>query len=74
MNLMEQVRAFDIPFEFLSDPINFFQNSPIRGDGTIGRGLSPALPGDKIVLHALMDMIVDMIVSGVNRTVRFGSK
>ena len=56
-NLMEMMAPEAIPYEYLPDPINFFQNSPIRADGTVARGRSPAKPGDKIVLRALMDTI-----------------
>ena len=57
MNLAEQVTDIDIPYEYLPDPVNFFQNSPTLEDGRVKRGPSPAKPGDKIVLRALMDAI-----------------
>ncbi len=57
-NLAEAVADFGIPYEYLPDPINFFQNTPIRSDGSFETGTSPARPGDKIVLRALMNLIV----------------
>ncbi|MGH7490012.1 MAG: DUF1989 domain-containing protein [bacterium] len=57
INLAEVMAPERIPYEYLPDPINFFQNSPILPDGRAKRGKSPANPGDKIVLRALMDVI-----------------
>jgi uncharacterized protein YcgI (DUF1989 family) len=57
-NLAEQVADFGIPYEWLPHPINIFQNTPIRLDGTYGpMQPSPAKAGDRIVLRALMDVI-----------------
>ena len=56
-NLAEVMAAENIPYEYLPDPINFFQNSPATREGQVKRGKSPAKPGDKIVLRALMDVI-----------------
>lgn len=56
-NLAEVMQDHDIPYEYLPDPFNFFQPTPIRADGTYGTGTSPAKPGDKVVLRALMDVI-----------------
>lgn len=56
-NLEEVMNDHHIPYEYLPDPFNFFQPTPIRPDGTYGTGTSPAKPGDKVVLRALMDVI-----------------
>jgi uncharacterized protein YcgI (DUF1989 family) len=57
INLFEVMAPEGIPYEYLPDPVNFFQNSPTLADGRVKRGPSPAKPGDKIVLRALMDVI-----------------
>jgi uncharacterized protein YcgI (DUF1989 family) len=58
-NLAELVADFAIPYEWLPHPINIFQNTPIRMDGTYGdMRPSPAKAGDKMVLKARMDTIV----------------
>jgi uncharacterized protein YcgI (DUF1989 family) len=57
VNLAEVMAPERIPYEYLPDPVNFFQNSPILADGTVGRGRSTARAGDKVVLRALMDVI-----------------
>ena len=57
-NLHRCVSDLKIPYEYLPDPINFFQCTPVDGEGNIGRGSAQTKPGDKIVLRALMDMIV----------------
>jgi uncharacterized protein len=57
VNLAEVMAPEGIPYEYLPDPINFFQYSPTDADGIVKRGRSPAKPGDKIVLRALMDLI-----------------
>ena len=47
-----------IPYDYLPDPINFFQNTPIRMDGSYGPYRpSPAKAGDRMVLRALTDVI-----------------
>lgn len=59
INLLEIMASEAIPYEYLPDPVNFFQNSPavIAEGGAVRRGRSPSRPGDKIVLRALMDVI-----------------
>ena len=56
-NLEEVTRDLSIPYEYLPDPFNFFQPTPVQTDGTYGTGTSPAKPGDRIILRALMDVI-----------------
>jgi uncharacterized protein len=56
-NLAEAMAGKKIPPAYLLDPINLFQNTPIGPDGSIGRGLSLAKPGDKVVMRALVDVI-----------------
>ena len=56
-NLEEVMSNFDIPYEYLPDPFNFFQPTPVKVDGTYGTGTSPAKPGERLVLRALMDVI-----------------
>jgi len=56
-NLAEVMKDYRIPYNYLPDPINFFQNTPILADGKVGRGVSPAKAGDRIVLRALTDVI-----------------
>jgi uncharacterized protein YcgI (DUF1989 family) len=56
-NLFNAMSSHEIPYAYLPESINFWQNTPVKEDGTIGRGKSTAKPGDKIVLRALMDII-----------------
>jgi|SRR5215475_1084492 len=56
-NLEEMTKDLSVPYEYLPDPFNFFQPTPVKADGTYGTGTSPAKPGDKIVLRAFMDVI-----------------
>jgi uncharacterized protein YcgI (DUF1989 family) len=57
MNLAEAMADFSIPYEYLPDPVNLFQPTPIGDDGLIRGGMSPAAPGDKVVLLALMNVL-----------------
>ena len=57
MNLMEQIPDERVPYEYLPEPINLFQNTPLQPDGRYQRGLSPARAGDKVILRATMDLI-----------------
>ena len=57
-NLAEVMADKNIPYAYLPDPINFFQNTPVMPDGTIEYGESSlAKAGDKVVLRAHMDAI-----------------
>jgi uncharacterized protein len=58
MNLAEAMAEHKIPYPYLPDPINLFQNTPVLADGRIGYG-EPSLAkrGDKVVLRACMDVI-----------------
>ena len=56
MNLAEQVTDIDIPYEYLPDPVNLFQRTPVLEGGYI-RETSPSKAGDKVVLRALMNLI-----------------
>ena len=57
-NLAEAMADHDIPYEYLPEPFNFFQSTPIASDGCFQSGGSPAKAGDRVGLRALMDMIV----------------
>jgi uncharacterized protein len=57
MNLAEMMAGERIPYEYLPDPVNLFQNTPILADGRYRRGVSPSRAGDKVVLRALIDVI-----------------
>jgi uncharacterized protein YcgI (DUF1989 family) len=57
-NLAEVMADKNIPYAYLPDPINFFQNTPVMADGSIEYGEpSLAKAGDKVVLRAHMDTI-----------------
>ena len=56
-NLAEAIADKKIPYAFLPEPINFFQNTPIMADGRIEQLTSLAKPGDKVVLRTEMDLI-----------------
>jgi uncharacterized protein YcgI (DUF1989 family) len=57
-NLADITKDLNIPYEYLPDPLNLFQETSVNSKGLITGGISPALPGQKIVLEALMDLIV----------------
>ena len=71
-NLAEIMADHAIPFEYLPDPINFFQNTPVEAGGSIAYGAaSIAEAGDKVVLRALTDAIAvgsacAMDLTGIN--------
>lgn len=55
-NLAGIVADLGIPYEYLPDPVNFFQPTPME-NREIGVAMSPAKPGDRVVLQALMDIV-----------------
>jgi uncharacterized protein len=52
-NLAEVMADKNIPYAYLPDPVNFFQNTPVTGDGLIHRFSSTAKAGDRVVIKAL---------------------
>jgi len=57
-NLAEMVCDFNIRYEWLPHPINLFQNTPIKLDGTYAEFQpSRAKAGDKMVLKAMIDVV-----------------
>jgi uncharacterized protein YcgI (DUF1989 family) len=56
-NLAENIADKGIPYDYLPDPVNWFQNSPVMPDGSIERHTSPANAGDKVVLRALQRVL-----------------
>lgn len=57
-NFAEALKSYGVGYLEVPDPINWFQNTPIAVDGTLGSEVSPAQAGDKIVLKTLMDVVV----------------
>lgn len=57
MNLAENVTDLGIPYEYLPDPVNLFQRTPVLEGGQYIRELSPSRAGDKVALRALMNVI-----------------
>jgi uncharacterized protein YcgI (DUF1989 family) len=55
-NLAETIPDKGIPYAYLPDPVNWFQNTPVMPDCSIGRYTSSAVAGDKVVLRALQRM------------------
>ncbi len=57
-NLAEVMHGFNIPYEYLPDPFNFFQPTPINADGSVGFNVTATVKaGQKVTLRALMDVI-----------------
>lgn len=56
-NLAEVVADLGIPYAYLPEPVNWFQNMPVTVDGTIQRLNSSAVAGDKVVLRALQPLL-----------------
>jgi hypothetical protein len=56
-NLAEVVADLGIPYAYLPEPVNWFQNMPVTSDGTIQRLNSSAAAGDKVVLRTLQPLL-----------------
>lgn len=57
-NFAEVLKPRGISYLEVPDPINWFQNTPIAADGTLGMEVSPAQADDKIMLRALMNVVI----------------
>jgi uncharacterized protein YcgI (DUF1989 family) len=56
-NLAETIADKGVPYAYLPDPVNWFQNTPVMPDGSIERYTSSAVAGDKVVLRALQRLV-----------------
>lgn len=56
-NLAEAIADKGLPYAYLPEPVNWFQNMPVTPDGTILRLNSSAVAGDKVVLRALQSIL-----------------
>jgi uncharacterized protein YcgI (DUF1989 family) len=56
-NFVEVLAPYGVTYARVPDPINWFQSTPVRPDGTLDLEVSPARPGDRVVLRALMDVV-----------------
>ena len=58
-NLVATLERLDFTTEYLPDPHNLFQSTPVVDlDGRQERRLSPAKPGDYVTLQAMKDLLV----------------
>ena len=57
-NLAHVMANYNIPYEYLPEPFNFFQCTPIEAGPRFAAGSSPAKAGDKVSLRALMDTVI----------------
>lgn len=55
-NLWLPVRDRGVAIERMPEPLNLFQNTPVVGDGRIGLTDPVSMPGQRIVLRALVDL------------------
>ena len=55
-NLFDLMKDHDVLYEYLPDPVNLFQETSVTSKGLLVSGISPAKPGDRIVLEACMDV------------------
>src|SRR5579872_1353976 len=56
-NLAEAIADKGIPYAYLPEPVNWFQNMPVTSEGEILRLNSSAVAGDKVVLRALQPVL-----------------
>ena len=71
-NLAEAMADKNLPYAYLPEPVNLFQNTPVGDGGAIRDLTSSAKPGDKVVLKAQMDLYAVgsacPMIGGVNGT------
>ncbi len=56
-NFAELLRPYGVEYWRIPDPLNIFQNSPLRPDGSFGSAEPLSKPGDRFVLRAEMDAL-----------------
>ena len=56
-NMHEPLAPYGVDILDVPEPFNLFQNSPVVGDGRTGVVDPPSNAGDRVVFHALMDVV-----------------
>lgn len=56
-NMHEPLAPYGVDILDVPEPFNLFQNSPVVGDGRTGVVDPPSKAGDRVVFHALMDVV-----------------
>lgn len=57
-NLAEALGPYGVDYATVPDPFNWFMATRVLPDGTLQLEPSPARPGDRVVLRALVDAVV----------------
>jgi len=65
-NFLSAARELGLAFETVPGPVNLFQNTPFRPDGTLGAERSPARPGDAVELCAELNLYLILTACSVD--------
>jgi uncharacterized protein YcgI (DUF1989 family) len=58
-NFVHAFREMNLGYSQVPDPLNLFQNTPLKQDGSFGEALEPvSKPGDYVIFQALMDLVI----------------
>ncbi len=71
-NLTTALAEFNIPFDRLPDPFNFFMHTAILGKGEVEVRESLSEPGDFVVLRALTELVIAVSACPHDRSAQNG--
>ena len=65
-NFLDAARSLGIDAADVPAPVNLFQNTPVRPDGTLGAERAPTRPGDHVELRAELDLYLVLTACSVD--------
>ena len=65
-NFLSAARNLGLDLNSVPGPVNFFQNTPVRPDGTLGAERAPTQPGDSVELQAELDIFLVVTACSVD--------
>ena len=65
-NFLAAVRELGIDMSSVPGPVNLFQNTPVRSDGSLGAERAPTQPGDHVEVRAELDLYLIVTACSVD--------
>jgi uncharacterized protein YcgI (DUF1989 family) len=65
-NFLAAAASAEIALPVVPDPVNLFQDSRPRADGTLAVGVAASSPGDAIAFHVRRDLVVIVTACSVD--------
>ena len=65
-NFLSAIRELGLDLNWVPGPVNLFQSTPVRPNGTLGVERAPTLPGDSVEFRAELDLYLVLTACSVD--------